>query len=113
MYNYKINLTYDNDTKYKEELLKCFYLSEYNDCINKKIKNLFLNVKKYYKNIINVLRNNLLFCNSFDDVTCFTVLFSWEYLKENHLLLNEIHNETNNIEEKQLGLINKINYKNK
>ena len=115
MYNYNTILTYRDykeDIKYKKELLKCFYLTEYNERLSKEIERLFINVNKYYKNIINVLKKNYFLLHGSSDETCFLFLFSWDFFYENHQLLKEIHNKTNIQNKKkiilELNLINKI-----
>ena len=113
MYNYSAILSYrdKNDTEYRKELLECFNMTEYTDEINKKIGELYIVVKEYYTDIINLIRDNNPFAlmTALDEPACFTLLFSWEYFVENHHLLVEIHNKTNKIGEKRKILINKIN----
>ena len=101
MYNYSKNLTYKNcesDTQYRKELLECFYLTEYSNDINNKISKLYDKVKEYYIDIIELIRkNNPMHCflSEPDDITCFTFLFSWEFLIYNHKILQGIESKSN------------------
>ena len=117
MYNYLVNLSYrdKNDTVYRKELLECFYMTEYTDEINNKIRDLYTTVEKYYKDITHIIKNknSSTFFASLDEPACFTILFSWEYFHEHHQLLVEIYNKTDKIGEKKKILIDKINHRNK
>ena len=111
MYNYSINLSYrsDTETKYRKELLDCFYMKEYSDEINVKIAALYEIVKEYYADIIKIVSKDNPFAalTALDDVACFTLLFAWEYFYENHQLLCAIHNNSE-IKTKQNILIAKL-----
>ena len=110
MYNYSLNLTYkhtDCDTVYRKELLDCFFLKSYTDKINDNIKKLFNDVNKHFSNVLMFLKKNSTFAlmGELDDITCFTLLFSWEYLFDTHELLKSIFNNTDDIKDKETILL--------
>tara|TARA_Y100000996_G_scaffold167420_1_gene130087 strand:- start:446 stop:802 length:357 start_codon:yes stop_codon:yes gene_type:complete len=114
MYNYSIDLSYrekDNDTIYRKELLNCFGFKEYTDDINLEIEKIFKKVREHYKNIITNIKNKNMLgpFSEIDDLTCFTILFSWEYFYENHQILKSILSQDPHLQENITNLTNKIN----
>lgn len=112
MYNYSINLSYreSDDTRYRKELLACFYMEEYGDELINRIGKLYEEVKDYYKNIITAIKpkHPLSPFKSVEDTDCFMFLFAWEYFYETHQLLVAIHNKEPDIGEKQQLLLNSV-----
>ena len=113
-YNYLNVLKYkssDNDTLFRKEFLECFNLKEYSNDINNLIYDLYSDVKEYYVVIIDKLKKTNKLCSTLnlEDKDCFKVLFSWDLLHHNHLLLNAIGNtnkdNTNNIDYYQNELL--------
>ena len=113
-YNYSNVLKYkssDSDTLFRMEFLECFNLQEYDDNINNLIYDLYLDVKEYYVVVIDKLKKTNKLCSTLnlEDKDCFKVLFSWDFLHHNHLLLNAIVNatkgNTNNIDYYQNELL--------
>jgi hypothetical protein len=113
-YNYSLELNYkndDNDTLFRKELLDCFNLEQYDDKINELIYNLYLEVQSHYSEIIQQLKNNNNICSLFqlEKRDCFKLLFSWDHLYYNHLLLKSINtNNKTDIEKNKKVLLKNI-----
>jgi hypothetical protein len=99
MYNYTLQITYkqpnQTDDIYRKELIQFFNMDTYNESvIYGQIPLLYQSVQQYYTSVITKLKSTVkvaMLCN-LDNVSCFTLLFSWTYFYDHYYLLVAIHN---------------------
>ena len=107
MYNYNIDISYNDDEIYRQELLKVFNLSEYNDdSINTEIQKLYETYKNNEQilNLINISKAN--WCSD-EDIIGLMGLFAYDFFNYTHYVLKQI-NEQLIPDDKYEVLLNKL-----
>ena len=94
MYQYNIEVSYNNDESYQATILSLFNLTEYNNVIIQQTIDEIVVAIKYCPEWLALLKQvagKHLLTYEVDEALSLTILLSYEYLKEFHTAIKQYH----------------------